>query len=174
MNLRLNYLVCSLLFIVYLSGYGFSKEVSREIISLYNQKGNIIQDTVKSLKFDCSECNVELVKALRSNISNVNEDQILNFLFCLREDCFNNVEFGEFANYSLFVLMQERPDLFIKVLTNNKSKLDFKFILKIIENPVSDQIDINKCLEKIKSVQEKSEIKNTIVKSLKIALSKYK
>lgn len=123
-------------------------------------------------EIDCDKCNIDLVRDIRLNIDSLNEEKILKFLTCFNKACFNNVEFGEAANYSLFILLQKFSDKVIAVLDSNK-QLDIDYIKFALENPVSDDLDINEVIESIEAVDTNLEVKKELIKSLEIAIKKY-
>lgn len=136
-------------------------------------KSSELIETSQQETVDCEKCNIDLVKGIRLNIDSLTEEKILEFLTCFNETCFNNVEFGQAANYSLFILLQESSSNAISVLENNK-QLDIDYIKFTLENPISDDIDINKVIESVEAVDINLEVKKELKKSLKIAIEKYK
>jgi len=108
------------------------------------------------------------------NIEKVTEQYILKFLFCLYPNSFNDVEFAEFANYMLFFLFLRIPGQILKILDNHKQDLDFNYIKKVLENPVSDDIDLNEAYKKIETIRGYTKTKRSILDSIKVGIENYK
>jgi hypothetical protein len=133
---------------------------------------NFEKDSVK--RNDCGDCNIEFGKRIRLNVEKATEQDILKFLFCLNPSCFNDVEFGEFANYTLFFLMQRIPEQMLKIMDNHKQELNFNNIKNVFENPISDQIDMGETYNKIEKIKGYTKTKRSILASIKIGIEKYK
>jgi hypothetical protein len=109
---------------------------------------------------------------MQKNIDNLTVDEIVNFLSTFDGHCINNVEYIEFSNEILYSLLcHNKAYLVIKVLSEN-SGLPLNNIKQAIENPANDRIDINKAYKNIKSIKGYKNMKNSILKSIDIAISK--
>jgi hypothetical protein len=96
------------------------------------------------------------------------------FLSTISEICNNNAEFTEACNQALFDIIQLNPELFLRIINKYKTVLDFNYILFTLENPVNEDIDLKKVLNKIKAVTGFDSVKNGIINSLQKAIEKYK
>lgn len=117
--------------------------------------------------FDKSKCQSEPLIAIVDSIEDLNESLVLNFLSTFSILCENNVEFSQWSNELLFKILDKAPDLFVKTLDENAYRLDTTSILKELEAPIHDLIDINLIIEKIDAVNSDDDIKNEIIKRLK-------
>jgi hypothetical protein len=121
---------------------------------------------------DSCKCNDNCWPDLKKNNYYLNDDQILLFLNSIGEECKNDAEFSEVSNEVLFNIVGANPESFLKVIETNSSKIDIKWILHELENPVNDGIDVRSIFEKINNITGYDSTKNLIIKSLNIALNK--
>ena len=81
-----------------------------------------------------------------------------------------NIELSEAVNDSVFILLNDETDNLINALKKNKDKRDF--ILKEIENPISDSYHIMELIDKVKQC-EFSFVRKKVLRSLQEARNKY-
>lgn len=136
----------------------------KDIISIKEEKPNII--------IDCEKCKTELVREIKSHINNITKEQVFRLLCCFDKKCTNNVEFSEFSNEVLFLLLSEHPQLTIEVLAKNES-ISLELIKNVIENPINDRIDLNDIYEKIENLEDYEKTRESLLQSIKIAIEKY-
>lgn len=134
------------------------------------------EEIVESLKDqekqdnDCSWCNIDNIKRIRLSNEQPTKKNILSYLKCCNEICSLNTEFSQINNYSLFILIQKYPNLIVSTIAENELQLDYlKFIL---ENPVSEEIDLKATIEALASINGNDTIKEKLLGSLDIAVSK--
>src|SRR5690606_30369658 len=72
------------------------------------------QDLTTVDKFDSTKCDLNIVLEVSENQDNLDLKLVSRFLRTLNGECTNNVEFSEFSNEMLFVVLVKRPDLFLK------------------------------------------------------------
>lgn len=117
-------------------------------------------------------CNVQDLVKIQNNIDNLTEVEIKNFLSTFDGRCMNNVEYSEFSNEILYsILSHNKVNLLIKVLSESNELL-VKGVMESIENPINDQIDINKAYKNVKKTKGNKNYQNMILKSINIAMSK--
>lgn len=120
---------------------------------------------------DSCKCNYNCWPDFGKTDYNLNDDQILSFLYSLGEECKNNVEFSEWSNEVLFNIVLANPEIFLKVMDSYSTNIELDWILKELEDPISDVI-IKEIYEKINNVNEYDSTKKLIIKSLQIALDR--
>ncbi|GEM_PF-2302135 len=125
--------------------------------------------SAKTVK-NCEECNT--VIAIRAINENNISEQLIDTLFCTSADsCLKNAEFMEVYNEALFVCLGKKPGIFVQQLARSYRK---KFILKQLESPVIDTINIQKIIGELeKTAQKNTGTYNKILQALKLALKKY-
>lgn len=156
------------------------KENITNVIAINQEDSKAIIDRNASVNNDdigpinnCIKCKIDMVKEVKENIHNLNEDQAYTFLCCINESCSQNVEFTEFSNEVLYLLLNERPNLVLKILSKH-SNISLNYIKKQLENPVNDKIDLNNVLKSIRSVDNYEAIKKELLSSIQLAIDKYK
>lgn len=120
----------------------------------------------------CINCDIEAVIEIKANIDNLTENQVYNFLCCLDESCSENVEFTEFSNEVLYLLLSKRPELALKVLSIN-TNISLNYVKMQLENPVSDKIDANNVFKMVEGVENYETIKNELLSSIRLGIVKY-
>lgn len=123
-----------------------------------------------NFKTDCKPCDIDTVSRI-ANANKIDQREIKE-LFCIgQEDCSENVEFMEIFNEALFVSLNNNPQEFIKEFSRSKKR---NFILKQLESPINDAIDLKKIINKVaQSSEGKDDARNQILKALRTALGKY-
>jgi hypothetical protein len=118
---------------------------------------------------NCSKCSTEIAVTV-INENNINKEMI-NKLFCTAEDtCLTNVEFMEVFNEALFVSLEKKPEFFVEQFSLNSKQ---EFILKQLERPISDKINLDTVIEKLtKTSMKKQESYHKILQALRLAKSK--
>ncbi len=109
------------------------------------------------------KCNIEIVLETNENIENISEDLMLRFLRTFGTECKNNVEFSEFSNETLFKVIQIKPELFCKVLENNKNQIDLEIIISELKSPLHDLIDLELSIEKIANTKTNKSLKSKLI-----------
>lgn len=121
---------------------------------------------------NCIRCKIDAIKEVKNNIDNLTEEQAYNFLCCIDESCSNNVEFTEFSNEILYLLLYKRPELVLRIL-NIHSNISLNYIKKQLENPVNDKIDLYNVYKSIEDVGNYEAMKKELLSSIQLAMDKY-
>jgi hypothetical protein len=136
---------------------------------------NSIKNTTEYQKqkdIGCEKCKIEYARDIKLNIDNLTEEQISLFLCSFDEKCSKNVEFSQFSNKMLFLLMSRYPVQALKVMSEGKN-LSMKSIQENLQSPISDNIDLKQLYKQIEEVEEYQEAKEIVLNSIKIAIEKY-
>ena len=132
---------------------------------------NIRQQQMQRAIEASENCKTETLIAFRNNINNLTEQQVLSFLEGFNELCAINVEYSEFSNYLLFLLLREQPVLVLKSLAGNKS-LPYKYIKKNILNPINDTINLDGVYKSIESVNDYHAMRDSVLTLISVAIEK--
>jgi len=109
---------------------------------------------------------------IKDSINGLTNRQILSFLKTLGQDCDNNAEFSEVSNGTLFKIIEFNSARFIAVIEKYQTEIEFSEILKMIENPINDGIDLGKISKLLNNVKSDSKVKSRVIESFKIAINK--
>jgi len=131
------------------------KENNKKPIEI--SKNNYESDTIRK------HCNSVYLKSLFDNIENPSDKDIENFLLTFDESCKSKVEYLEFSNELLFDILYRYPNRVIIILSKNKN-INQNLILKELEAPIHDGIDIKEIIKRTKKID--NDISNKIVKVL--------
>jgi hypothetical protein len=112
---------------------------------------------------DSLKCNISVVLEANQNKENISEGLMFKFLKAFGKDCKNNVEFSEFSNETLFLIIQKNADLFAEILENNLKAIDFEEIIFNLENPLNDLIDLDLTINKIADTKIDKTIKDKLI-----------
>ena len=114
----------------------------------------------------CEKCNIEKVRIVHENINQLNVEMISDFLCTFDLKCKNNIEFTEFSNEIFFLVLEKSPNMVLNQIIS--LNLDSTLFLNVLQNPVHDLIDIQKVHDAIKSVKNKSKLKEDFLTALLI------
>jgi len=140
---------------------------------LDNTSGHNLISKIDRFKDTC-KCNYNCWPLIKDSINGLNDQQILSFLKTFGHDCDNNAEFSEVSNENLFKMIEFNSARFITVIEKYQTNIEFNEILKMIENPIKDGIDLKKISKLVDNVKSDSKVKSRIIESLKIAINKTK
>lgn len=115
---------------------------------------------------DCEKCKVEYVKDLKLNLKAGITDTtlVLLFLCTIDKKCKNHVEFSQFSNAVLFLLLEKEPELTIDLLSKYEFQLDY--LREMISQPINDGIDLNKIADGLLKVNKNIELRDSIINDL--------
>lgn len=123
---------------------------------------------------DSCTCDILNLVKIQESINNLTEAELVDFLWTFDGRCKNNVEYGEFSNEVLYSLLSNKDArLLIRVLSKNND-LPLEGLKQAIENPIDDSIDLNKAYDNIKKIKRHKNIRDSILQSINIAISKYR
>ena len=114
----------------------------------------------------CDTCDVEKVKITQEYLYDLNFALVQDFLCTLDESCQENLEFTKLSNETLFDVVHNAPEVFLKVLQYGKLK-NQDFILEELGRPSNVGINTEVIRNKIKKQDEKYMYKYDVLSALK-------
>ncbi|WP_299581498.1 hypothetical protein [uncultured Sunxiuqinia sp.] len=130
------------------------------------EKNKESETIIKETPCDSTKCDLGIVLSISENRDNLTEPLIASLLATIDRCCSNNVEFGEFSNEMLFVVLEKRPDLFLKAYKDNINNLDTGYINYELQSPIHDLIPLKEIIQKVDSVEFDSVIKQIVIDNL--------
>lgn len=121
--------------------------------------------SIDNTQIECCKIH-ELVRIYNSNT--FNDEEVATLFKTINPKCKNNAEFMQFSNELLFLSLEHNHDAF---LLSYKASLNKDFILEMLENPISDEIDLRALIEIL--YKSESSAKDEIIRRLEVALEKY-
>lgn len=140
-----------------------SKDVDKEMEKTTGQ--SVTKNTAVIINDD-QNCDIDIVAFTKKNIETLDQKNILKFLKGLKSDCENNVEFSQFSNTVLFMLLNNKTQELLKSIYDNQESLEVTYIIKMVSNPVSDQFDLREIKTKVKSSKTDNSLKLQILKAI--------
>jgi len=144
-------------------------------------KAHIILLVSLSLSISCysqivqgKRCDIPTVLETEENLEILGGTRMFLFLYTFSEDCADNVEFQEYSNELLFKVLQKYPDLFLKTLSEDPKFYELADILRQLENPIHDQVNLEETLESISNSEGDAWLKKQIGDALLNAINKNK
>ena len=122
---------------------------------------------------DCEKCNLERVKAVTIESKNLSTEIVGEFLCTLDTICADNVEFSQWSNEVLFLVIENSPELFFNSL--QYYNVNQEAILKGITNPLIE-LDLQLVFSKVKGTsfpKDQKKFKSQILATLLLAADKY-
>ncbi len=129
----------------------------------------LVVQTVFAVK-PCDKCDLEKVRIVNQHLDSLTYQMLTEFLCTFDNSCKNNVEYSEFSNETLFSVLEKAPNLFFQVMATRQ--IDNKIILKEIENPINDLINLQTVYDKTKIATTKTELKTKYLNALILAANK--
>ena len=137
------------------------------------------EKTIKSTKKNTNtlpsqenkKCNLETLARLYKNIDSPSRDMIEEFLLTFDSTCKSNVEYTEFSNELLFLVLNSAPEKTIEILAKN-GDLDTTTIFNSLQSPIDDTINIDELINKINGVSGYDDLRIELKQILKRILSK--
>ncbi len=118
----------------------------------------------EKIDVDCEKCNIDYVREIKMHISNLDTLAIINFLCTIDESCSNKVEFSQFSNKVLFLLLLEYPDLTVELLAKYDFHLDR--ICNKLAHPIHDGIDVDGIATLLKKKDTHKQIREKLLHAL--------
>lgn len=102
----------------------------------------------------------------------LNEEEISDFLCTFGYECQNNIEYSEWSNELIFVLLEKQTELTLSVVEKERRKINTKKILDEISKPCGDIVNLESLITKVEHVRINKRLKNEILISLNTAVNK--
>ena len=114
----------------------------------------------------CETCDLDKVKVTQEYLYDLNFARVQDFLCTLDESCQDNLEFTKRSNETLFDVVHNAPEVFLKVLQFGKLK-NQDFILEELGRPSHAGINVEVNSIKINEHDEKYMFKYVVLSALK-------
>ena len=114
----------------------------------------------------CETCDLDKVKVTQEYLYDLNFARVQDFLCTLDESCQDDLEFTKRSNETLFDVVHNAPEVFLKVLQFGKLK-NQDFILEELGRPSNVGINTEVIRNKIKKQDEKYMYKYDVLSALK-------
>lgn len=116
------------------------------------------------------KCDGAVIQYAEARAGRLTKSDMKNFLSTFGKECDNNVEFSEFSNEVLFLVLSKQTKLTLKTIEKEEKQLDLEAILGDLREPISDMIHVENILPKAKKIKIESRLKTRIIESLNTAV----
>lgn len=123
-----------------------------------------LDEAAKKINVDCEKCKIDYVRYIKLNINNLDSISVINFLCTIDESCTSKVEFSQFSNKVLFMLLLNYPDLTVELLAKYDFQLDR--ICNKLSHPIHDGIDIDGVANLLKAKKTHQQTREKLLHSL--------
>ncbi len=114
---------------------------------------------------DDSFCDINLLNEINKDIKKISYSKIESYLLSINDSCKNNAEYSAYNNETLFNLLNTHSKHIIDILAKNK-KINKAIVLEEISNPISDTINLERLIDKIKELNASSAERREVLKAL--------
>lgn len=121
---------------------------------------------------DCNKCDITYVSNVESNISIINKEDLRKFFCTYRYSCVDNVEFGEFFNEVLFLVLEKQSRIAIEILKSDET-INVELLLKEMQSPIHDGINVKEIRQVVERNSIKGDFTDKVLNALQIAIDKY-
>lgn len=119
---------------------------------------------------DCVKCEIEKVKIVSENMDSLTFRMVADFFCTFDTSCSIDAEYSEWSNEILYNVLDRDPDLFLKVLQQEKVD-DIQLVLNETENPIHE-FDYQTIYDKVKNTKSKDELTIRVLKAIESAAAK--
>ena len=99
------------------------------------------------------KCDGTMVTFAKDKVGRLNKDDIRDFLLTFGKECENNVEFGEYSNEVLFLVLDKQTELTLQTIEKQKHQLELNEILSALSSPINDGIDVKSLIPRVDQVK---------------------
>lgn len=124
-------------------------------------------------KTSCAKCDIEILAAVNRDMAMLSFKQVLALFCTMDNSCAENVEFSEFSGELIFQVFNHKPEFSLRALEKS-SNSSADAVIKRLENPINDILDLNLIYSKVSSIAAHKKSKKRVLEALQLALNKSK
>jgi hypothetical protein len=128
----------------------------------------ILTITTSDLLGQVKKCDGTILLLTSKKMGRLTQKEITDFLLTFGQECRNNVEYSEWSNELLFLVLDKQTDLTVRTIEKEEKRLELEVILDDLSEPLLDP-NIRGLITKVDIVKIKKELKDKIIASLKTA-----
>lgn len=118
---------------------------------------------------DTKKCDIPLVGATHERAGQLTAPEVSDFLMTFGPECRQNVEYTEFSNEVLFLVLDKQMDLTLEMLEGDQQQLDLEEILYNLSAPLTDAVSMSSLLQRVEKAGISKSLKERIVAALREA-----
>ena len=129
----------------------------------------IVTSTLKGQ--EVKKCDGSVILSTKNNIGQLTKNDVRDFLLTFGKECQNNVEFSEFSNEVLFLVLDKQTKLTLETIEKEEKQIELDAILDDLSSPISDMTVVKNLIPKVEKAKINDRLKKLIVDRLKTAES---
>jgi hypothetical protein len=118
---------------------------------------------------EIKKCDGSIILSTKNKAERLTKNDVKEFLLTFGKECKNNVEFSEFSNEVLFLVLDKQTELTLKTIEKEEKKIELNEILDDLNSPMSDMIVVENLISKIEKAKISNRLKKLIVDRLRTA-----
>lgn len=116
------------------------------------------------------KCDSDILVRTSEKMGFLNKEEVKSFLMTFGAECKNNVEFSQWSNELLFLLIDAQTEMTLKILEKENKKIEMNVIFEDISSPIHDIRNIPKIIEKAERVRIDRKLKGLVIGKLQEGL----
>ena len=120
---------------------------------------------------EVKKCDGSVILSTKNNIGQLTKNDVRDFLLTFGKECQNNVEFSEFSNEVLFLVLDKQTKLTLETIEKEEKQIELDAILDDLSSPISDMTVVKNLIPKVEKAKINDRLKKLIVDRLKTAES---
>jgi hypothetical protein len=121
---------------------------------------------------EIQKCDETILLRTSRQMGELKAYEIREFLKTFGRECRINVEYSEWSNELLLLLLDHQTALALTVLDKEEKRIEIDEILYNLSSPVNDLINVSEVISKVEQVTIDPRLKKEILDKLKVAESK--
>ena len=120
---------------------------------------------------EIKKCDGSLILSTKNKVGQLTKKDVRDFLLTFGNECQNNVEFSEFSNEVLFLVLDKQTILTLETIEKEEKQIELDEILSDLSSPISDMIVVKNLIPKVEKAKINDRLKKQIVDRLRTAES---
>lgn len=117
------------------------------------------------------KCDGSVILSTKNKVGQLTKKDVRDFLLTFGKECQNNVEFSEFSNEVLFLVLDKQTKLILQTIEKEEKQIELDEILNDLSSPISDMIVVKDLIPKVEKTKINDRLKKLIIDRLRTAES---
>ena len=113
------------------------------------------------------KCDVNVLGHTSDKLEKLTKEDVKNFLLTFDQSCGTAIEFSEWSNELLFDVLQKHPELMLRTLETEGTKIKKDAILRELSSQLLDKVNVNGLIKKVEQVNINGLLKKEVIDNLK-------
>lgn len=113
------------------------------------------------------KCSLPVVTKIKSNLKDLVAEDVRDFLLTFDQICLSDSEYTVNSNELLFMMLEQYPELLLKGINDNRSRVDLKSIYYQFSHPANAKYNVEPLIERIKEATVYGSINEQVIAELR-------